>query len=172
MRKARESGGPPELQELRQKIDEVEEGIVRLIARRLEMVGLVIKEKAGRPQPIRDPARERTVLARVEGIAQSLGVSGPLARKIFTEIITHSLAREAASLTAGAATARELAIAYQGSPYTYNHLAAEKYVSERGLKGRFLACASHKEVVDQLELGAADFAFLPIENTAACSINK
>ena len=40
---SKESGGaPPELQELRQKIDEVDEGIVRLIARRLEMVGLVI----------------------------------------------------------------------------------------------------------------------------------
>jgi chorismate mutase len=110
--------GTPELQELRQKIDEVDEGIVRLIAKRLEMVGLVIKEKSGRPQPIRDPARERTVLARVEGVAQSLGVSGPLARKIFSEIITHSLAREAASLSDPAAVGREVAIAYQGSPYT------------------------------------------------------
>src|SRR5215218_10367597 len=162
---------PPELQELRQKIDEVDEGIVRLIARRLEMVGLVIKEKSGRPQPIRDPARERAVLARVEGVAQTLGVSGPLARKIFSEIITHSLAREAATLTSGT-VGREVAVAYQGSPYTYNHLAAEKFAGERGLKARFLACASHKEVIDQLESSAADFAFLPIENTAAGSINQ
>src|SRR6185436_13814518 len=126
-RMSKESGGaPPELQELRQKIDEVDEGIVRLIAKRLEMVGLVIKEKSGRPQPIRDPARERAVLARVEGVAQSLGVSGPLARKIFAEIITHSLAREAASLSASG-NGREVAIAYQGSPSTYNQLAAEKY---------------------------------------------
>jgi chorismate mutase/prephenate dehydratase len=169
---SKESGGaPPELQELRQKIDEVDEGIVRLIARRLEMVGLVIKEKSGRPQPIRDPARERVVLARVEAVAQSLGVSGPLARKIFSEIITHSLAREAASLSS-AATGREVAIAYQGSPSTYNQLAAEKFAGERGLRGKFLPCASHKEVIDQLESGAADFAFLPIENTAAGSINQ
>ena len=170
---SKESGGaPPELQELRQKIDEVDEGIVRLIARRLEMVGLVIKEKSGRPQPIRDPARERLVLARVESVAQSLGVSGPLARKIFSEIITHSLAREAASLSSDPSTGREVAIAYQGSPTTYNHLAAEKFAGERGFRGRFLACASHKEVIDQLESGAADLAFLPIENTAAGSINQ
>ena len=170
---SKESGAtPPELQELRQKIDEVDEGIVRLIARRLEMVGLVIKEKSGRPQPIRDPARERAVLARVEGVAQSLGVSGPLARKIFSEIITHSLAREAASLSSDPGNGRESAIAYQGSPSTYNHLAAEKFAGERGLRGKFVACASHKEVIDQLESGAADFAFLPIENTAAGSINQ
>jgi 3-deoxy-7-phosphoheptulonate synthase len=170
---SKESGGaPPELQELRQKIDEVDEGIVRLIARRLEMVGLVIKEKSGRPQPIRDPARERAVLARVEKVAQSLGVSGPLARKIFSEIITHSLAREAASLSSDPAAGREVAIAYQGSPSTYNHLAAEKFVGERGLRGKFLPCTSHKEVIDQLESGAADLAFLPIENTAAGSINQ
>src|SRR3954452_7875013 len=156
---SKESGGtPPELQELRQKIDEGDEGIVRLIARRLEMVGLGIKEKSGPPQPIRDPVRERAVLARVEAVAQSLGVSGPLARKIFSEIITHSLAREAASLSSDPSTG-EKAIAYQGSPYTYNHLAAEKFASERGLRGRFLACASHKEVIDQLESGAADLAF-------------
>jgi 3-deoxy-7-phosphoheptulonate synthase len=99
-------------------------------------------------------------------------VSGPLARKIFSEIITHSLAREAASLSSDPSVGREVAVAYQGSPYTYNHLAAEKFAGERGLRGRFLPCPSHKAVIDQLESGAADFAFLPIENTAAGSINQ
>src|SRR3954454_11880601 len=148
----------PHLLELRQKLDQVDADIVGLIAKRFETVGLILKEKSGRTQSIRDADRERELLERIEGIAQSLGVSGPLARKIFSEIITHSLAREAASLSDPAAVGREVALAYQGSPYTYTHLAAEKYVSERGLKGRFLACASHKEVIDQLESGAVDFA--------------
>jgi chorismate mutase/prephenate dehydratase len=149
----------------------VDEGIVRLIARRLEMVGLVIKEKAGRPQPIRDPARERLVLARWRG--------GPVAGGVGARWRARSSPRS--SPLAGArgghacrtrAAGREVAIAYQGSPSTYNHLAAEKYAGERGLRRPVPPLRSHKEVIDQLESGAVDLAFLPIENTAAGSINQ
>src|SRR5688572_21801984 len=87
------------LLELRNRLDELDAEIVQLVARRLETVGLIIKEKAGRPQGIRDPGREREVLARVEAIAQSLGLSAPLARKIFSEIINHSVTRQAAVLS-------------------------------------------------------------------------
>src|SRR2546423_8414116 len=134
--------GSPQLKELRQKLDQVDEEIVRLIARRLETVGLIGKEKAERTAGLRDQERERAVLARVEAVAQSLGVSGPLARKIFSEIITHSLSRQAASLAGDAAAGRALVIAYQGAPTTYNQLAAEKYVAERGKTARFVATAS------------------------------
>src|SRR5947209_6593488 len=125
--------GNAALQELRQKLDQVDEEIVRLIARRLETVGLIGKEKAGRTQGLRDPERERAVLSKVESVAAQLGVSGPLARKIFSEIINHSLSKQAAALSTGA---RELSIVYQGSPGTYNQLAAEKYVSESGKTAR------------------------------------
>jgi chorismate mutase/prephenate dehydratase len=162
--------GSAELQELRQRLDQVDEEIVKLIARRQETVGLIGKEKAGRTQGLRDRERERAVLARVESMAQSLGVSGPLARKIFSELITHSLSRQAASLATGAA--RTLSIAYQGSPTTYNHLAAQKYASERGATARFVPVPSILDAADQLAAGTVDLAFLPIENTAAGSSNE
>jgi chorismate mutase / prephenate dehydratase len=163
--------GPVELQALRATVDELDEEIVRLIARRLETVRLIGKDKAARPDGLRDPARERTVLARVEAMAHQLGVSAPLLRKIFSEIITHSLSRQAASL-AGPDGGRSLTITYQGSPATYNHLAAQKYVAERGKTARFLGVGSIREAADQLAAGGADLAFLPIENTAAGSINE
>jgi chorismate mutase / prephenate dehydratase len=164
--------GTPELQALRQKVDQLDEEIVKLIARRLETTSAIGKDKAGRPQGFRDPDRERAVLARVETVAQSLGVSGPLARKIFSELITHSLSRQAAALAGEDAAARSLAIAYEGSPNTYNHLAAQKYAGERGKVARFLGVGSIREAADQLAAGVADLAFLPIENTAAGSINE
>jgi chorismate mutase/prephenate dehydratase len=163
--------GSPELQQLRQKLDQVDEEIIRLVARRQETVALIGKEKAGRPAALRDHDRERIVLARVEAVAQSLGVSGPLARKIFSELITHSLSRQAASLGTGEGGAT-VSIAYQGSPTTYNQLAAEKYADERGKTPRFIPVTSIREAADQLEAGTADLAFLPIENTAAGSINE
>jgi chorismate mutase / prephenate dehydratase len=168
------SPAPTTLGELRGKLDQVDEEIVRLIARRLETVGLILKDKAGRPQGIRDAERERAVLARVEGVAQSLGVSGPLARKIFSEIITHSLTRQAASLSSAGAAAgpREVAMAFQGTPLTFNHLAAQKYLAARGLVGKFVSSATIADAVEALETGGADLCFLPIENTVAGSINQ
>lgn len=163
--------GRPELGELRQRLDQTDEEIVRLIAQRLETVGLIAKAKAGHTQGIRDPDREREVLGRVETIAHALGISGPLARKIFTEIITHSLTRQAAALS-GPGAGGEMTVAYQGAPLTYNHLAAEKYVAGQGQRGKFISTGSIKEAIDQLAGGVVDLAFLPIENTAAGTINQ
>jgi chorismate mutase/prephenate dehydratase len=161
-----------ELRALRQRLDQIDEEIVRAMARRLEAVGLIAKAKAGRTQGIRDPEREREVLARVEALAQSLGISAPLARKVFSELINHSLTRQAASLSGTLEPGRPIAVVYQGAPLSYSHLAAQKYLGERGCGGHFVGVPSFKAAVDQLESGAAELAFLPIENTAAGSINQ
>jgi 3-deoxy-7-phosphoheptulonate synthase len=167
-----DEGASPELRELRQRLDQVDEEIVRAIARRLEAVGLIAQAKAGRAEGIRDPEREQEVLARVEGIARSLGISAPLARKVFSELIVHSLTRQATSLSGAPEAGRTITVAYQGAPLTYSHLAAQKYLGERADAGLFVGLPSFKAVVDQLVSGAADLAFLPIENTAAGSINQ
>jgi chorismate mutase/prephenate dehydratase len=160
------------LKELRQNLNQVDDDIVRLLAKRLETVGLIAKEKAGSTQAIRDPERERQVLTRVETLAQSLGLSAPLARKIFSEIISYSVSRQVASLAGIEGEAAEVAVAYQGSPLTYNNLAAEQYVASQGLSGRFVGLPTLKQVIDSLASAAVDLAFLPIENTVAGSINQ
>jgi len=160
------------LKELRQRLNQVDDDIVRFLAKRLETVGLIAKEKAGSTQAIRDPEREREVLTRVETLAQSLGLSAPLARKIFSEIISYSVSRQVASLAGGEGAATEVAVAYQGSPLTYNNLAAEQYVASQGWGGRFVGLPTLKQVIDSLASGAVDIAFLPIENTVAGSINQ
>jgi chorismate mutase/prephenate dehydratase len=147
----------------------VDDEIVRLLARRLETVSNIAKEKSGSRQNIRDPEREREVLSRVEGLARSLGVSAPLARTIFSEIITHSVSRQVASLVEG--DREEVSVAYQGSPLTYNNLAAEQYVASQGLRGRFVGLPTLRQIIEQLTTGQVDLAFLPIENTVAGSIN-
>ncbi len=157
------------LQELRRRLDEVDDEIVRLLARRLETVSNIAKEKSGSRQSIRDPEREREVLNRVEALARSLGVAAPLARTIFSEIITHSVSRQVASLVEG--DRDEVAVAYQGSPLTYNNLAAEQYVAGQGLRGRFAGLPTLRQIIEQLTTGQVDLAFLPIENTVAGSIN-
>jgi chorismate mutase / prephenate dehydratase len=158
------------LAELRQQLDQTDDEIVRLLARRLETVGLIAKAKAEKSSAIRDPGREREVLARVESLANSLGISGPLLRKIFSEIIDYSVSRQVASLIDNERS--HITVAYQGQPLTYNQLAAEQYVASQGLKGNFVGLASLSQVIDQLVSGQVDLAFLPIENTVAGSMNQ
>jgi chorismate mutase/prephenate dehydratase len=156
--------------ELRQQLDKTDDDIVRLLARRLETVGLIAKAKAEKATQIRDPGREREVLARVEALANSLGISGPLTRKIFSEVIDYSVSRQVASLVD--AERSHITVAYQGQPLTYNQLAAEQYVASRGLTGHFVGLASLTQVIEQLASGQVELAFLPIENTVAGSVNQ
>ena len=162
----------PGLKELRQRLNQVDDDMVRLLAKRLETVGLIAKEKAGSTQAIRDPEREREVLTRVETLAQSLGLSAPLARKIFSEIISYSVSRQIASLAGIEGEASEVSVGYQGSPLTYNNLAAEQYLASQNLRGRFVGLPTLKLVIDSLASAAVDLALLPIENTVAGSINQ
>jgi chorismate mutase/prephenate dehydratase len=156
--------------ELRLQLDKTDDDIVRLLARRLETVGLIAKAKAEHATQIRDPGREREVLARVEALANSLGISGPLTRKIFSEVIDYSVSRQVASLVD--AERSHISVAYQGQPLTYNQLAAEQYVASRGLTGHFVGLASLTQVIEQLASGQVELAFLPIENTVAGSVNQ
>jgi chorismate mutase/prephenate dehydratase len=158
------------ISDLRQQLDKTDDEIVRLLARRLETVGLIAKAKAEHSTQIRDPGREREVLARVEALANSLGISGPLTRKIFSEVIDYSVSRQVASLVD--AERSHITVAYQGQPLTYNQLAAEQYVASRGLTGHFVGLASLTQVIEQLTSGQVDLAFLPIENTVAGSVNQ
>ena len=50
-------------------------------------------------------------------------MSAPLVRKIFSELIAHSVSRQASTLTGLGGGEQVLRIAYVGSPYTFNHLA-------------------------------------------------
>jgi chorismate mutase / prephenate dehydratase len=158
------------LKELRQRLNQVDDDMVHLLAKRLETVALIGKEKAGSTQAIRDPEREREVLTRVETLAQSLGLSAPLARKIFSEIISYSVSRQIASLAG--IEGEEVAVAYQGSPLTYNNLAAEQFLASQGLRGRYVGLPTLKQVIDALTSASVDLALLPIENTVAGSINQ
>src|SRR5664279_6654749 len=142
--------------DLRQQLDKTDDEIVHLLARRLATVATIAKAKAEHATQIRDPGREREVLARVEALANSLGISGPLTRKIFSEVIDYSVSRQVASLVDAERT--HIAVAYQGQPLTYNQLAAEQYIASRDLHGHFVGLATLNQVVEQLTSGQVDLA--------------
>ena len=157
---------------LRGSLDELDQEIIRSIARRLELVDQIAQQKASGSAGIRDPRRERDVLERVEAAARERGISAVLARHIFSEIIAHSVTRQAAFLSPSSTADREVVVSYQGAPHSYSALAAEKYLGAMGVRGRFIGRRTFQEAVKELLAGGVDLAFLPIENTTAGSINQ
>jgi 3-deoxy-7-phosphoheptulonate synthase len=160
----------PDIADLRQGLDEVDTGIVRLIAQRRELIAAIAQVKQHGTAAIQDPDRERTVLDGVMAVASDLGVSASLVRTIFRELISDSVAQQARHLNGdGGGRAR---VAFQGAAHAYSHAAAQKYLAGRGLDGELTGFRTFRDASSALLAGDADLAVLPIENTTAGSINE
>jgi chorismate mutase/prephenate dehydratase len=159
-----------DLAELRRQLDDVDRGLVDLIARRLELVAGVGAAKAGTDTPVRDVGRERAVLDAVEAAAEERGVSGELVRRIFRDLIGYSVDRQVAELIGS--PEHPAVVGFQGVPHAYSHLAARKHLAGRGWEAGFRGYPSFAEVVEALTTGECDLAVLPVENTTAGSINQ
>ncbi|NHM27516.1 prephenate dehydratase [Desulfofundulus sp. TPOSR] len=79
-----------EIERLREAIDEVDEQMVEMLARRNALVARIGKLKAG-VCPVRDPHREARVLARVRRLAQLKGVDPAMVEKVYRLIIQHAV---------------------------------------------------------------------------------
>jgi chorismate mutase/prephenate dehydratase len=160
----------PDLEGLRQGLDQVDTGIVRLIAQRRELIEAIAQVKEHSPAGIQDAERERRVLDGVISVATDLGVSASLVRTIFRELISDSVAQQARHLNGD--TSGLARVAFQGAEHSYSHAAAQKYLAGRGQAGEFTGHRSFRAAADALLAGDADLAVLPIENTTAGSINE
>ncbi len=164
------SGQQPDIGGLRASLDEVDSGIVGLIAQRSRIIADIARLKEHGTSAIQDADRERQVLAGVETVATELGVSTSLVRTIFRELIGDSVAQQARHLH-GEAPAR-LRVAFQGAAHAYSDAATRKYLAGRGAEGDLVGHATFRQAAGALLAGEADLAVLPIENTTAGSINE
>ncbi|MGH3396912.1 MAG: bifunctional 3-deoxy-7-phosphoheptulonate synthase/chorismate mutase [Streptosporangiaceae bacterium] len=164
------NGQPPDIGGLRQDLDEVDSGIVRLIAQRHDIITAIAEVKEHGAAGIQDAERERQVLDGVAAAAADLGVSASLVRRIFRELISDSVAQQTRRLN-GEPGGR-VRVAFQGVAHAYSDAAAQKYLGGRGLDGDLTGYRTFREAAGALIAGQADLAVLPIENTTAGSINE
>jgi chorismate mutase / prephenate dehydratase len=160
----------PDLTGLRQGLDQVDSDIVRLIARRGELVAAIAEIKTGGSAGIQDVNREQEVLDRVSAAASELGVSASLARTVFRELISDSVAQQARHLNGDAGGVAR--VVFQGAAHSYSHAAAQKYLATRRMRGDLTGHRTFRDAAAALLAGDADLAVLPIENTTAGSINE
>jgi chorismate mutase/prephenate dehydrogenase len=83
-----------ELLELRNRLDDIDSGIIDLIAERQVVVTAIGEHKLKTGAPLRHYAREREVIDRGMTRAESLGLSGAVARDVLETLIHHSLGNQ------------------------------------------------------------------------------
>jgi chorismate mutase/prephenate dehydratase len=143
------------LDDLRNRIDDVDDRILRLLDERARVVGEVARFKREENLPTYDPERERLVLDRLASRA------GPFPseaiRAVYREVMSACLALE-----------QPITVSYLGPEGTFSHAAARKLF---GLAARYSEAATFEGVFDAVSRRDAAHGVVPIENSSEGSSN-
>ncbi len=169
-----------ELSEIRKEINSIDDDLVKLFVRRLEIVQDVARSKKETNQPIMDPAREREILSKVaEKVGPDLENSG---RLFFSTLFNVSRARQREIIyetnplmeqiknsieTTPAKFPTRAVVACQGTEGAYSQQAASLLFSFPTI----LYFNTFDDVFSAVEKGMCDYGILPIENSAAGSVS-
>ena len=141
-----------ELRKLRSEIDNIDNQILDLLNKRMEIVKEVGKLKNNKNAPIYRPEREKEIIDRLTKLSKEKG--GILGKDeieaIFLEIFAISRSLE-----------RKERIAFLGPKGTYTHQAAE---SRFGANARYLEVLNIEGVFKSVAMKEAKYGVVPIEN--------
>ena len=130
------------LEEMRKKIDNVDEKIVKLIAQRIQQSQVIGDEKQKRSKPIDDAAREKKVLAHIEALARAENLDEKEMLSIYRQIIRSSK------------VVQGMVVAFQGEIGAYSEEAVFQYFG-RSVSAR--PSESFESVFKLVEQGEASF---------------
>jgi chorismate mutase / prephenate dehydratase len=139
-----------DLQQIRKKIDELDQKLISLLNERTDLALKVGKIKSQSGQEIYAPERETEIYTKIEALPDSLIPKDSL-KSIYREIMSASLALE-----------KPLAIAYLGPEATFTHLAS---LSKFGDSVRYFPASSINQVFQEVEQKRADYGVIPVENS-------
>lgn len=168
-----------DLGNIRAEIDGIDDELVKLFKRRLEIVEKVAEAKREKGASVLDPARERAILTHV---AEQVGPEFENgARLFFSTLFGISRARQRAVLHGEPPLVREIK---QVCATTADHFPTKAVVACPGIEGSYAqqACSllfplptimyfrGFDKVFDAVEQGLCPYGVLPIENSAAGSV--
>ncbi|MCC6648609.1 MAG: prephenate dehydratase [Polyangiaceae bacterium] len=138
------------LARLRAEIDDVDDALLALLARRAEIVRGIAAAKRAAGAPSLDPTREQRVLERL--VARGAGAfPAEGVRAVWREIMSASVAMQA-----------PVTVAFLGPLGTYSHVAARALF---GLGARYVEAATIEGVFDAVRRGASELGVVPLENS-------
>jgi chorismate mutase/prephenate dehydratase len=138
------------LQDLRNRIDEIDNRLVELLNERAQIVVEIGKLKSRTDAPIYAPEREKQVFAKIRKANK-----GPLPDRaliaIWREMMSGSFALE-----------RPLRIAYLGPQGSFSHTAA---MLKFGQSVEYEPLADIRSIFNEVSRGHSDLGMVPVENT-------
>ncbi|WP_319522165.1 prephenate dehydratase [uncultured Desulfosarcina sp.] len=141
--------------EIRDQIDHIDDTILDLINRRLNLAKRIGQLKKDSGNRVVDSTRESEILRRLTGLNK-----GPLnpnvLQHIFIDIIAAARAIQASQR-----------VAYLGPEATFTHLAA---TSHFGYSVTYVPQPSIREIFSEVEKGACDYGVVPVENSVEGSV--
>ena len=145
------------LEEMRKKIDDVDEKIVKLIAQRIKQSQAIGDEKQKKNKPIEDADREKKVLAHIEALAREEKLDEREILSIYRQIMKTS------KIVQG------IVVAFQGEIGAYSEEAVFQYF---GHSASAMPSESFDSVFKLVEQGEASFGVVPVENSLEGSISR
>jgi chorismate mutase/prephenate dehydratase len=140
--------------DLRKRIDAVDDELLALLNQRAKLVQEVGKKKRDADRAMHDPEREQQIYERLEKkLEKTKGALFPVSsvRPVFREVISACLSLE-----------EKLSVAYFGPPGSFTHMAAR---SAFGVAARYSEAATISAVFDAVVSGATTYGIVPIENS-------
>ncbi len=136
--------------ELRKKIDQVDEKIIESLNQRACLAQKIGQTKSLGKEEIYVPSREKAILQRLSRLNQ-----GPLSeqaiRSVYREVLSASRSLEG-----------PINVAYLGPEGTFTQMAARERF---GLATHFIPAANIQDVFQEVEQKRADYGVVPIENS-------
>lgn len=145
---------PVSLDDLRKRIDELDDGILKLLEDRAGVVAEVARAKRVANVPTYDPERERLVLDRLAARAGQFPADA--IRAVYREVMSACLALQ-----------EPIRVAYLGPEGTFSHAAARAFF---GLAATYLEATTFEGVFDAVVRRQAQDGVLPIENSTEGSV--
>jgi chorismate mutase/prephenate dehydratase len=143
------------LDDLRHRIDTIDDQILALLEQRAEVAASIASEKRNSSLPIVDPERERQVLARLSARGTGHFPRASIAA-VYREVISACVAIQ-----------EPTSIAFLGPEGTFTHIAARKLF---GLAARYHEAASIDGVFDAVRRGITSYGVVPVENSTEGSV--
>jgi len=144
------------LGQLRERIDAVDKGLLKLLNDRAGLAQEVAEAKRSGAATFYRPERERSLIDRLQ--ADNPGpFPGDAIRPVFQEIVSACLSLE-----------EGLEIAYLGPEATFTHQAVKRHF---GSSAKTIPCGTIDAVFAEVERGEAAFGVVPVENSSEGVVN-
>ena len=167
-----------DLLECRNKLDVIDKQIVQLFEERMDICGKVAETKIATGKAVYDAEREKQKLEAVSAMAGS-DFNQIAVRELFSQMMSISrkyqysiLAEHGRAMKLGFERLDQLPmegvrVVHQGVEGAYSHAAAIQYF---GRNAEIYHVARFEDAMKEVQLGNADYAVMPIENSSAGAV--